>query len=156
MPTDADWTAAYDHLLQSVRDRADSSLVLELQRAPATRVVDDLSQAQMTFPGEDRLRREMLRKDLDSARTRAPTPEEAFRTSVTVLVARLKELPAISLRLEELLERAPEAIAWMPDASEREFRREEDTFTASDFSLTPGEREQIDSALNRLLKLMEE
>jgi len=154
--TDAEWREAYRHLLAHLSDHGvDPSLLLEMQRAPAARVVDDVPDAELAAARRDKYLRQMVSEDLDSARTRAPTPREAFLETVSVLYSRLQELPALADRLGTLLDRMPEQLVWLPDASESDFRPEQESFTAADFALIEAEKREIEAALGLLNEVME-
>ena len=152
MLTDAEWREAYDYLLSKLHEiRSDGSLVGEVQKAVAVRVEADLPQSEL--PGEKFLRR-VVREELDLAKNRAPTPEEAFISAIEVITTRLRELPAIADRLEALFEREPSRIEWRPDAAAEEFASEQQAFSAKELAVITDEKRMVDEALTRMADLL--
>jgi hypothetical protein len=182
MLTDEDWRTVYDYLLRRMSAIGEtSSVVVELQEVTRLRLENDLEAPQPKRRGEPRRRAEIQElgrdlfamgdvepptisvkgrsgdsQDLDLARNRAPRPREAFYASVDVLIARLRECPAISTRLQELFRRTPESLQWLPDASEEEFAAAQESFDGLDFTLSESERAEIEKVLQRLQVLLEE
>lgn len=182
MLTDEEWRHAYEYLLRRLMELGEtSSVVVELQEVPRLRLEDDLDLPQLRRRERSRRRSEIRelepdlfgerlvgspapsdkmeageRQDLDVARNRAPRPREAFFASFEVLVARLRECPALAERLQELFQRPAEGLRWLPDASEEEFATAQESFDASDFSLSEREKAEIEIALQRLETLLRE
>jgi hypothetical protein len=185
MLTDEEWRLAYDHLLRRILELGNAnSMVIELQQVTQMRYVDDLEPTQvqprakpkrrstdveaetdlfaMSVP-DAHLSPEKLpsttnidKQELDVARNRAPTPREVFLASTDVLAARLREVPAVAVRLQELLDRPRDSLVWRSDASEDEFSSAQEAFSAYDFALDEDQRQEIEGALQLLEQLLRE
>jgi hypothetical protein len=171
MLTDDEWREAYSYLLDRLRPiESDSSLILEIQQAAATRVAADLAESELMSAtrGEADLvgseivllssnsnDRRVVREELDLAKYRAPNPREAFVAAASVLITRLREVPAVAERLHILFEREPQNLQWLADAAENEFSPTQESFNARTFSLMVDEKSQIDASLRSLERLLE-
>jgi hypothetical protein len=152
MLSDSEWVEVYRYLLQKLRDIADSSLILDVERAASARIEEDVSEDSEIIKQFSRESRE----DLDPIRLRAPTPREAFAVAVGVLITRLREVPVLADRLAKKFNCDATNIQWYSDVSERDQVSERGSFSAFDFKLEGIERNEIELALKRLENLLEE
>jgi hypothetical protein len=152
MLSDSEWIEIYRYLLQNLSDVADNSLILDIERAASARIEEDVSEDNETIK---RFSRES-REDLDPIRLRTPTPREAFTAAVGVLIARLREVPALADRLAEKFSYQTSDIHWSPDVSERSRISEQGSFSVQDFKLKEREFEEVELALERLESLLTE
>ena len=149
--------AAYTYLVEKVEAaRADRALIVELQRVPTLRVEETVDRRQLSLSTSDSSVRRIIKEDLDTKTSRAPTAKEMIAETVEVLKARLIEVPAIARRLESLLRYNAESIVWLPDARETEVPARQATFSASDFRVSEEEERQIANALALLEELLAE
>ncbi|AFY44138.1 hypothetical protein [Nostoc sp. PCC 7107] len=152
MLSDSEWIEIYRHLLLKLRDVADSSLILDVERAASARIEENINEDSDIIK---RFSRES-REDLDPIRFRAPTPREAFTAAIGVLNTRLREVPALAERVSEKFNCATLDIQWYPDVSERDQISERGSFSAFEFTLKKSEIEQVESVLKRLKNLLED
>lgn len=152
MLSDSEWIEIYRYLLQKLRDVADNSLILDVERAASARIEEDVNEDNEIIKQFSRESRE----DLDPIRLRAPTPREAFTAAIGVLITRLHEVPALADRLAGKFDCNVSDIRWYPDVSERDQVSERGSFSAFEFKLKEREYEQIEAALKRLEKLLED
>lgn len=152
MLSDSEWIEIYRYLLQKLSDVADNSLILDIERAASARIEEDVSEDSEIIKQFSRESRE----DLDPIRLRAPTPREAFTAAVGVLIARLREVPALSERLAVRFSCEASHIQWNPDVSDRGRIYEQASFSAQDFKLNKREIEGIESALKILESLLKD
>jgi hypothetical protein len=152
MLSDSEWVEIYRYLLQKLRDVADNSLILDIERAASARIEESVSEDSEIIKQFSRESRE----DLDPIRLRAPSPREAFAAAVSVLITRLREVPVLADRVADKFNCDVTNIQWYPDVSERDQVSERGSFSAFDFKLEGRDRDQIESALKRLKNLLEE
>jgi hypothetical protein len=152
MLSDSEWIEIYRYLSQKLLAVADNSLIVDIERAASARIEEDVTEDSEIIK---RFSRES-REDLDPIRLRAPTPREAFTAAVGVLIARLREVPALSDRLAERFNYEASNIQWNPDVSDRDRIFEQAFFSAQDFKLDKREIEEVESALKRLESLLKD
>lgn len=152
MLNDSEWIKIYRYLLQKLSDVADSSLILDIERAASARIEENVSEDSEIIKQFSK----EYREDLDPIRLRAPTPHEAFTAAVGVLIARLREVPALSERLAVRFSCEASHIQWNPDVSDRGRVSEQASFSAQDFKLKKREIEEVESALKILESLLKD
>lgn len=152
MLSDSEWVQIYGYLVQELSGVAHTSLLLDIERAASTRIEENISEDNEAIK---RIVRES-REDLDPIRLRAPTQREAFTAAIGVLIAQLREVPALVNRLSEKFDVSPSDIQWRPDISEQDRISERYSFSAQEFKLTERESKEIESVLKRLENLLKD
>ena len=152
MLSDSEWIEIYRYLLQSLLGIADNSLILHIERAASARIEEDSTEDSEIIKQFSRESRE----DLDPIRLRSPTPREAFTAAIGVLIARLREVPALADSLVKKFGYPASSIQWKPDVSEGNQISEQGFFLVEQLKLEKREREEVESALRRLESLLED
>jgi len=145
--TQADWAEAYNYLVLRLREFDLSEIVLEVEAAATTRVIEEYHP---TDPS--RFSRADLSEQSETV-SRARLPNEAWQAAVMVLHAHLIEAPRVAERAGELLHRDLTQIVFRPDAREQEMHASVSSFALSDFVIRGEGAERLPQEVETLLQL---
>lgn len=150
--TDTDWINAYRGLLGLLRESSstDESLILAVEEAASARIEEEVTEESDFF----RQVSSESKSNLDSTILRPPDPRESFVAAVSVLIARLREVPILSKKMSEKIGRDATDIQWKTDVPQEQDRGI-DSFSALDLQVGENQIEQVEATLRKLEALLD-